>query len=80
LTAWRAAHLDPDDWRRGHPRLTGPALTANLALAHALRPVAERHGVTPAAIAVARILYFPAVHASGAGTGLASPAPAAPPL
>jgi aryl-alcohol dehydrogenase-like predicted oxidoreductase len=116
FTAWRAARLDPGDWRRGHPDFTGPALTANLALAHALRPVAERHGVTPAAIAVAWTLSFPAVtgaivgarspeqvrgwlpavtlelkeddlaeiaaaiHAAGAGTGPASPAPAAPPL
>jgi aryl-alcohol dehydrogenase-like predicted oxidoreductase len=116
FTAWRAARLDPGDWRRGHPDFTGPALTANLALAHALRPVAERHGVTPAAIAVAWTLSFPAVtgaivgarspeqvrgwlpaatlelkeddlaeiaaaiHATGTGTGPASPAPAAPPL
>ena len=71
FTAWRAARLDPGDWRRGHPDFTGPALTANLALAHALRPVAERHGVTPAAIAVAWTLSFPAV--TGAIVGARSP-------
>jgi aryl-alcohol dehydrogenase-like predicted oxidoreductase len=61
FTAARAATLDPGDWRRGHPDFTEPALTANLALAHALDPVAERHGVSPAAIAVAWTLSFPAV-------------------
>jgi aryl-alcohol dehydrogenase-like predicted oxidoreductase len=71
FTAWRAARLDPGDWRRGDPDFTGPALTANLALAHALRPVAERHGVTPAAIAVAWTLSFPAV--TGAIVGARSP-------
>jgi aryl-alcohol dehydrogenase-like predicted oxidoreductase len=71
FTAWRAARLDPGDWRRGHPDFTGPALTANLALAHALRPVGERHGVTPAAIAVAWTLSFPAV--TGAIVGARSP-------
>ena len=55
------------------PRLPAqPALTANLALAAALRPVAERHGVTPAAVAIAWTLSFPGV------TG-AIPGPAAPP-
>jgi aryl-alcohol dehydrogenase-like predicted oxidoreductase len=42
-----------------------------LALADALRPVAERHGVTPAAIAVAWTLSFPAV--TGAIVGARSP-------
>jgi aryl-alcohol dehydrogenase-like predicted oxidoreductase len=71
FTAERAARLDSGDWRRGHPDFTEPALTANLALAHALRPVAERHGVSPAAIAVAWTLSFPAV--TGAIVGARSP-------
>src|SRR6266550_930556 len=50
FSAERAASLEPGDWRRGHPDFTAPALRANLALADALRPVAGRHGVTPAAI------------------------------
>jgi aryl-alcohol dehydrogenase-like predicted oxidoreductase len=61
FTAGRAAALDRGDWRRGDPDFTGPALTANLALAAALHPVAERHGVTPAAIAVAWTLSNAAV-------------------
>jgi aryl-alcohol dehydrogenase-like predicted oxidoreductase len=71
FTAERAARLDSGDWRHGHPDFTEPALTANLALAHALRPVAERHGVSPAAIAVAWTLSFPAV--TGGIVGARSP-------
>jgi diketogulonate reductase-like aldo/keto reductase len=44
---------------------------SNLALAAALVPVAGRHGVTPAAIAVAWTLSFPAV--TGAIVGARSP-------
>jgi len=71
FTAQRAARLDPGDWRSGHPDFTGPALSANLALAGALRPVAERHGVTPAAVAVAWTLAFPGV--TGAIVGARQP-------
>ena len=71
FTAARAARLEPGDWRAGHPDFTEPALSANLALADALRPVAERHGVTPAAVAVAWTLAFPGV--TGAIVGARSP-------
>jgi aryl-alcohol dehydrogenase-like predicted oxidoreductase len=71
FTAARAARLEPGDWRAGHPDFTGPALPANLALAGALRPVAERHGVTSAAVAIAWTLAFPAV--TGAIVGARSP-------
>jgi aryl-alcohol dehydrogenase-like predicted oxidoreductase len=71
FTADRAARLQPGDWRAGHPDFTEPALSANLALADALRPVAERHGVSPAAVAVAWTLAFPGV--TGAIVGARSP-------
>jgi len=71
FTAERAARLEPGDWRAGHPDFTEPAVSANLALAEALRPVAERHGVTPAAVAVAWTLAFPGV--TGAIVGARSP-------
>jgi aryl-alcohol dehydrogenase-like predicted oxidoreductase len=71
FTAARAASLKPGDWRAGHPDFTEPALSANLALAAALRPVAERHGVTPAAVAVAWTLAAPGV--TGAIVGARSP-------
>jgi aryl-alcohol dehydrogenase-like predicted oxidoreductase len=71
FTAERAARLQPGDWRAGHPDFTAPAVSANLALADALRPVAERHGVTPAAVAIAWTLAFPGV--TGAIVGARSP-------
>ncbi|HEX3621415.1 MAG TPA: aldo/keto reductase, partial [Acidimicrobiales bacterium] len=71
FTAARAARLEPGDWRAGHPDFTEPDLSANLALAEALRPVGERHGVTPAAVAVAWTLAFPGV--TGAIVGARSP-------
>jgi predicted oxidoreductase len=61
FTAERAARLEPGDWRADHPDFAEPALSRNLALAAALRPVAERHGVTPAAVAIAWTLSFPGV-------------------
>jgi aryl-alcohol dehydrogenase-like predicted oxidoreductase len=71
FTAGRAARLEPGDWRSGHPDFTEPALSANLALADALRPIAARHGVTPAAVAIAWTLSFPGV--TGAIVGARSP-------
>jgi len=71
FTAERAARLQPGDWRAGHPDFTVPALSANLSLADALGPVAERHGVTPAAVAVAWTLTFPGV--AGAIVGARGP-------
>ncbi|WP_228785617.1 aldo/keto reductase [Nocardia cyriacigeorgica] len=52
FTAERAASLPSDDWRAAHADFT-TGLAANLALADALRPIAERHGVTVAEVAIA---------------------------
>jgi aryl-alcohol dehydrogenase-like predicted oxidoreductase len=71
FTAERAAGLEPGDWRAGDADFTGRALSHNLALAGALRPVAERHGVTPPAVAVAWTLSFPGV--TGAIVGARRP-------
>jgi aryl-alcohol dehydrogenase-like predicted oxidoreductase len=71
FTAARAAGLGPGDWRSSHPDFTPPALSANLALAEALRPVAERHGVTQGAVAAAWTLTFPGV--TGAIVGARNP-------
>ena len=64
-----AASLEPGDWRHGHHDFTAPALPANLALADVQRPIAGRHGVTPAAIAVAWTLSFPGVTRPSWGPG-----------
>jgi aryl-alcohol dehydrogenase-like predicted oxidoreductase len=71
FTAARAAALDAGDWRSRNPDFTEPGLSANLALAQALIPVAERHGVSPGAVAIAWTLSFPAV--TGAIVGARSP-------
>ena len=67
----RVEALPDDDWRRRNPDFQGDTLTANLALADALRPVADRHGVAPAAVAVAWTLAWPAV--TGAIVGARNP-------
>jgi len=61
MSAERAAALPADDWRRTHEDFTGDNLTRNLALAQALPPIAERHHVSVAAVAVAWTLAFPGV-------------------
>jgi aryl-alcohol dehydrogenase-like predicted oxidoreductase len=69
--AARIRELPEDDWRRQSPNFQEPALSANLALAERLRPVAERHGVPLAAVAVAWVLAHPEV--SGAIVGARRP-------
>jgi aryl-alcohol dehydrogenase-like predicted oxidoreductase len=46
----------PDDWRRGHPRFTGEAFTANLRLVDAVRELAREKGCTPGQLALAWVL------------------------
>jgi aryl-alcohol dehydrogenase-like predicted oxidoreductase len=67
----RAAALEDGDWRRSSEEFTEPALSRNLELQDALRPIAERHRTTPAAVAVAWTLGWPGV--SGAIVGARSP-------
>ena len=61
FTAERAQGLSEGDWRSRSPEFTGEGLQRNLELADALRPVADRHGATVAAVAVAWTLSWPAV-------------------
>ena len=68
----RLRRLDPGDWRRQSADFQGDALRRNLALADALRPVAERHGVSVAAVSVAWTLAWDGV--TGAIVGARSPA------
>lgn len=67
----RAASLTENDHRRANPEFQGDALTANLALAEALRPVAEKHGATRGAVAIAWCLAWPGL--TGAIVGARSP-------
>ena len=68
----RARALPAGDWRSRAADFRGAALGRNLALAAALRPVAARHGVPVAAVAVAWTLAWPGV--SGAIVGARDPA------
>lgn len=70
--AARAAQLGADDWRSRNAEFAAPQLNRNLALAEALKPVAERHGATVAAVAVAWTLAWPGV--TGAIVGARSAA------
>jgi aryl-alcohol dehydrogenase-like predicted oxidoreductase len=71
FTADRVAKLPPDDWRTRSPEFQEPRLSRNLALRDALRPIAQRHGTTVSAIAVAWTLARPGV--TGAIVGARSP-------
>jgi aryl-alcohol dehydrogenase-like predicted oxidoreductase len=66
----RVQGLPEDDWRRRHPDFT-TNLDANLALADALVPVAKRHEVQAAAVAVAWTLAWSGV--TGAIVGARRP-------
>src|SRR2546428_11565366 len=57
----RAAALGADDCRYRSPDFTVLGLRRNVALADALRPIAERHGVTVAAVAGGSALAPPGV-------------------
>jgi aryl-alcohol dehydrogenase-like predicted oxidoreductase len=71
MTRERIAALPADDWRARDPRFTEPQLSRHLALAARLQAVADRHGVSPGAVAVAWVLRNPAV--DGAITGFRRP-------
>jgi aryl-alcohol dehydrogenase-like predicted oxidoreductase len=61
FTPERAAALPADDWRSRNANYQGEALARNLALADAMRPIAEKHATTVAAVAVTWTLAFPGV-------------------
>jgi aryl-alcohol dehydrogenase-like predicted oxidoreductase len=61
FTAERVAAMPQDDWRRRAPHFQDPNLGRNLALRDALGPVAAKHGVSVAAVAVAWTLAWPGV-------------------
>ena len=67
----RVAAMASDDWRKRGPQFQEPSLSRNLALRDALRPIAERHGVSVSAVAVAWTLAWPGV--TGAIVGARSP-------
>jgi aryl-alcohol dehydrogenase-like predicted oxidoreductase len=71
FSAERVAALPADDWRRRGPHFQEPNLSRNLALRDALAPLARKHGVPVAAVAVAWTLAWPGV--TGAIVGARGP-------
>jgi aryl-alcohol dehydrogenase-like predicted oxidoreductase len=67
----RVLAMADDDWRKGSPAFDEPALSGNLAFRDALRPVADRHRASVAAVAVAWTLAWPGV--TGAIVGARAP-------
>ena len=67
----RIAALPDDDWRKRDERFTEPALSRHLATVARLENVAERHGTTAGAVAIAWTLANPAV--DGAIVGFRRP-------
>jgi aryl-alcohol dehydrogenase-like predicted oxidoreductase len=68
MTRERALNLPPDDWRARDSDFKEPKLSRNLALVEVLREIGNRHGRTPAEVALAWTLKNPAV--TGAIVGL----------
>lgn len=71
FTAEHVTRLSPDDWRHRAPWFQEPNLSRNLALRDALRPIAQRHRTTVAAVAVAWTIAWPGI--TGAIVGARSP-------
>ena len=71
MTRERIEGLPDNDWRRRSERFQEPQLSRNLELVERLERVAERHDVSPGAVAVAWTLRNPAV--DGAITGFRRP-------
>ena len=67
MTRERIEGLPRDDWRRGSERVQEPQLSRALELVERMKAVAERHSVSPGAVAVAWTLRHPAVHGAIAG-------------
>jgi aryl-alcohol dehydrogenase-like predicted oxidoreductase len=63
----RVRTLPSNDWRKTHANFIGESLKRNVALADALRPIAEKHDSTVGAVAVAWTLAVPGVTAAIVG-------------
>jgi aryl-alcohol dehydrogenase-like predicted oxidoreductase len=71
MTRERIAGLPDDDWRHDHEYFREPQLSRHLKLVSLLRHIGQRHGRSPAEVAVAWVLSNPAV--TGAIVGARRP-------
>jgi aryl-alcohol dehydrogenase-like predicted oxidoreductase len=67
MTRERIEGLGDDDWRKHDERFREPLLSKHLEIAQRVGRVAERHGVSPGAVAIAWTLRNPAVDAAIVG-------------
>jgi aryl-alcohol dehydrogenase-like predicted oxidoreductase len=67
MTPERVQNMPSDDWRRGADDFQEPKLSRNLELVEKLREIGERHGRSPAEVAIAWTLRHPAVTAAIVG-------------
>jgi aryl-alcohol dehydrogenase-like predicted oxidoreductase len=67
MTRERIHAMPSDDWRRKSARFQEPQLSEALELVEQLQRVADRHGVSAGAVAVAWTLRHPAVHGAIVG-------------
>ena len=67
MTRERIASLADNDWRKHDERFNERALSRHLSTVARLQTVAERHGTTPGAVAIAWTLTNPAVDAAIVG-------------
>ena len=67
MTPERVHNLPSDDWRRDHEEFNEPRLSRNLELVEKLREIGDRHGRSPAEVAIAWTLQHPAVTAAIVG-------------
>jgi len=72
FTTSRVSRMAADDWRRRSAEFNEPNLSRNLALRDALQPIAQRHGASVSAVAIAWTLAWPGV--TGAIVGARTPA------
>ncbi len=67
MTRERVAQLPNDDWRKRGDQFQEPQLSQNLQLVELLREIGQRHGRSPAEVAIAWTLRHPAVTAAIVG-------------
>jgi aryl-alcohol dehydrogenase-like predicted oxidoreductase len=67
MTLGRIQNMPSDDWRRGADDFQEPKLSRNLELVEKLREIGERHGKSPAEVAIAWTLRHPGVTAAIVG-------------
>lgn len=67
MTRERAAALPPDDFRSRNAEFREPRLSKNLELVERLRQIGARHGRGPGEVAIAWVLWHPAITAAIVG-------------